>query len=100
MISEVSHTSKPIIQLPSELSGEIEWSPTEASQLWKTVYKWWENDKHAIKHVNANPNLTIGFENFARRSIERISIFLARVVLPKMDAADEDEWNHYPLISV
>ena len=93
MIGEVSDTSKPIIQLPSELSGEIEWSPTEASQLWKTVYKWWENDKHAIKHVNANPNLTIGFENFARRSIERISMFLARVVLPKMDAADEDKWT-------
>ncbi len=93
MIHEVSSASKPVVLLPSETQGEIEWELTEVNQLWNDVYEWWENDKHAIKHVNNNPKITSGFEEFARRSIERISMFLSRVVLPQMETANEEEWD-------
>ena len=93
MISEISYASKPIVQLPWEPSGEIEWDLAEIDQLWKDVYEWWENDKHAIRHVNNNPGHTYGFEEFARLSMERISMFLSRVVLPQMETANEEEWD-------
>ncbi len=93
MIHEVSIASKPVIRLPSDPQGKIEWELSEVNQLWNDVNNWWENDKHAIKHVNNNPSHTNGFEDFARRSIERIGMFLSRVVLPQMEAANEEEWN-------
>lgn len=93
MIHEISIASRPVVLLPSETQGEIEWELTEVNQMWIDVYEWWENDKHAIKHANKNPGLTGGFEEFARRSIERISMFLSRVVLPQMETANEEEWE-------
>ena len=93
MIHEISIASRPVVLLPSETQGEIEWELTEVNKMWNDVYEWWENDKHAIKHVNNNPGLTSGFEEFARPSIERISMFLSRVVLPQMVTASEEEWE-------
>ena len=92
MILEVSSASKPVVQLLSEPPGKIEWDLTEKNQMWNEVYEWWENDKHVIKQSNHIPNFAAGFDGFARSSLERISMFLSRVVLPKMDAASEDEW--------
>ena len=93
MIHEISIASRPVVLLPSETQGEIDWELTEVNQMWNDVYKWWENDKHAIKHVNNNPGLTSGFEEFARRSIDRVSMFLSRVVLPQMETANEEDWD-------
>ena len=93
MIREVSSASKPIIRLTSEPQGEIEWERTEANQLWKDVYEWWENDRHVIQQTNQNPSFAAGFDGYARLTLERISMFLARVVLPQMETATEEEWN-------
>ena len=93
MIHEVSSASKPVVLLPSETRGEIDWDKTEVSLMWKLVYDWWENDKHAIKHVNNNPGHKSGFEEFARHSIKRIGMFLSRVVLPHMETAKEEDWK-------
>ena len=93
MIHEVSSASKPVIRLPSDLRGKIQWNLTEVRQMWKDVYEWWENDKHVIKQTNNDPNFAAGFDGYARQSLERISMFLARVVLPKMETANEDEWT-------
>ena len=93
VIREVSSASKPIIRLPSEPEGEVEWELTEANQLWKDVYEWWENDRHVIQQTNQNPGFAAGFDGYARLTLERISMFLSRVVLPRMETANEEEWN-------
>lgn len=92
MIREVSNASNPVVRLPSEPQGKIKWDPTEVRQLWKDVFEWWENDKYVIKKTNQDPSFAAGFDDYARSTLERISMFLSRVVLPKMEAADEEEW--------
>ena len=93
MIHEVTSASKPVVRLPSEPQGEIEWELTEVNQMWNDVYEWWENDKHAIKRTNQDSRFAAGFDDNIRRSLERTSTFLARVVLPQMGTASEDEWT-------
>lgn len=93
MILEVSSASKPVVRLPSEPNGEIEWESAEVDQMWHDVYEWWENEKHVIKQTNENPNFAAGFDGYTRLSLKRASMFLARVVLPQMDSASEDEWS-------
>ena len=93
MIREVSSASKPVVRLPSEPEGEIEWESAEVNKMWKEVYDWWENDKHVFKQTNENPSSATGFDGYARLSLKRASMFLARVVLPQMNSASEVEWN-------
>ena len=93
MIREVSSASKPIVRLPSEPKGEIEWELTEANQMSKDVFEWWENDRHVIQQTNQNPGFAAGFDSYARLTLERTSVFLSRVVLPHMETTNEEEWN-------
>lgn len=96
MIFDVSHASKPVVQLPTEPRGGIEWESTEINQLWEVVYEWWENDRLAIKQASKNPNFAgglVGHDRYVRFSIERIGMLLSRVVLPKMDAGNRDDWT-------
>ena len=93
MIHDVSNSSKPVIRLPGESQGKIEWSLTEAKDLWRKVYEWWNNDKHAIKHSNLAFRGFGEFDRYAKNTTVRISQFLARVVLPYLDSSHEEEWT-------
>ncbi len=93
MILEVTNASKPVIHLPYELEGHIDWSLTEAIQLWKEVIEWWKNEKSAFEYAQGQPEFFGGFDRYARASTERLGMFLARVILPRMNAASEDDWN-------
>ena len=77
IICEWALASKPVVQLPYEWAGKIEWSWDEIRELWAQV-------------VEAILPLTL---NSIEASVERASMFLARAVLPNMDSASEDEWS-------
>ena len=77
IICEWAFASKPVVQLPYEWAGKIEWSWDEIRELWAQV-------------VEAILPLTL---NSIEASVERAGMFLARAVLPNMDSASEDEWS-------
>ncbi len=97
MIHDVSNMSRPVVRLPEEAQGKIEWSLAEAKELWKDVYEWWNNDKHAIRHAIKHSNQfsihVLDYASYARHTTARISQFLARVVLPLLDSSHEEEWS-------
>ena len=93
MVREVSSSTKPIVRLPSEPRGEIEWAITEVDQLWQAVHEWWENDRHAFQQPQYYSLFAAGTERYLHRTIEYISMFLSRVLLPHMDTASEEEWS-------
>ena len=92
-IREISRSTKPFVQLPLEAEGKVEWTFAEAIGVWEKVFEWWENDRRAIQHSNQNPSFPRIFHNYARLTLERISMFLARVILPHMETASEEQWN-------
>ena len=93
MILEVTDASKPVIHLPYELEEHIDWSSTEAIQLWKEAIEWWKNEKSAFEYAQGGPKFFGGADRYARASTERLGMFLARVILPRINAASEDELN-------
>lgn len=88
VIREWAFASKPVVQLPYEWEGKIEWSWDESWELWAQVVEWWQNDKIAFDRPI--PSMVL---NPIEASVERAGMFLARAVLPNMDSASEDEWS-------
>ena len=46
MIFNAALASKPIVHIPDESKGIIEWSLDERNQLWAKVIEWWNEKKH------------------------------------------------------
>ena len=86
-----AYSSKPIVQLPHEPKGTIEWSSDETKKLWERVFVWWNNNRIVFAH--ATHALFVNTD-YISASLKNIEIFLARSVLPNMDSASEDEWNN------
>lgn len=93
IICEWAFASKPVVQLPYEWEGKIEWSWDESRELWAQVVEWWQNDKIVFDRQIPFPALNSMTLNFIEASVERAGMFLARAVLPNMDSASEDEWS-------
>lgn len=93
IICEWAFASKPVVQLPYEWEGKIEWSWDESWELWAQVVEWWQNDKIAFDRQIPSSALNSMTLNFIEASVERAGMFLARAVLPNMDSASEDEWS-------
>ena len=91
MILEVAFASKSIVQLPYESKGIIEWSLEETRELWQKMIEWWENVKVVL--VLEKPSSYPHGTGRISLSLKYLGTFLARVVLPKMDSASEDEWK-------
>ena len=91
MILEVAFASKSIVQLPYESKGIIEWSLEETRELWQKMIEWWESVK-VVLVLEKPSSYPLGTERITS-SLEYLGTFLARVVLPKMDSASEDEWK-------
>ena len=91
MIQELALVSKPIVQLPRESKGIIEWNLDETKELREKTIEWWENDRVvlALEKYAPFPGGTVRISS----NLENIGIFLARAVLPKMDSVSEDEWD-------
>lgn len=90
LISEISLASKPIIQLAGEAEGKIEWTPEEAKCLYDKAREWWANDKEAFERDT-------GFGLFGHMDVlttaKELGQFLARTILPRMERADENDWQ-------
>lgn len=90
MISELAYASKPVVHLPHEPEGMIEWTPDEIKGLWKKATDWWKNDKVVLSLEKSSP--FFGTDHISI-SLERLGMFLARAVLPNMHSASQEEWN-------
>lgn len=91
MISELAYASKPIVHLPHEPEGMIEWTPDEIKGLWEKVIDWWKNDNVVLSEKESFPLLEA--YHHISISLKRLGMFLARVVLPNMHSDNQDEWN-------
>ena len=90
MIFNAALASKPIVHIPYESKGIIEWSLDERNQLWAKVIEWWNEERIMFSYEKAAP--FIGTEHISD-SLNKAGIFLVRAMLPDMDSASEDEWN-------
>lgn len=91
MIQEIAFASKPVVQIPHEPLGMIEWEDDDAKDLWRKALEWWENVKHILIEDRSSP-FPMGRDHILP-TLDLLGMFLARTVLPKMDAASEDEWE-------
>ena len=62
----------------------------ETRELGEKAIEWWENDKAALAQRESVDLL--GIDHILPR-LERLGMFLTRVVLPNMGSVSEDEWN-------
>ena len=92
MISELAYTSKPVVHLPHELEGMIEWTPDEIKGLWEKMFDWWKNDKVVLSEKESFPLLE-AYHPFLSINLEGLGMFLAGAVLPNMHSDNQDEWN-------
>ena len=90
MIFNAALASKPIVHIPYESKGIIEWSLDERNQLWAKVIEWWNEERIMFSYERAAP--FFGTEHISD-SLNKAGIFLVRAMLPDMDSASEDEWN-------
>ena len=87
LILEMAYVSKPIVHVPSEPMGFIEWSRDETRILWSKISEWWHNDKHALK-----PSSIFGSDSIIE-TVRNAGLFLRQALLPKMETATDDEWK-------
>ena len=87
LILAMARASRPIIHVPYEWKGLIDWSRKDAKILWLKVVEWWHNDKRAL-HLGSFFRAD-GVIATARNA----AMFLWRAVLPTMDAASEEDWK-------
>lgn len=90
MILNAALASKAVVHIPRESQGIIEWSLDERNELWDKVIEWWNKERVMFSIEKSVPFL--GTEHISD-SLDKVGMFLARAILPKMDSASEDEWN-------
>jgi len=92
-VLEATFASKPVIQLAGEPNGEIDWSVEESQQLYVKAFSWWQNDRAIFDSVKEG----VGFGLFSAepvlKTLERIGQFLSRAILPRMEWANEENWQ-------
>ena len=89
MILNSAFASKPVVQIPHEQEGIIEWGRDEANELLDKSIEWWNGEKGLFALEKSTP--FVGIRHLSA-SLEKFGIFLARAVLPNMGATG-DEWN-------
>jgi hypothetical protein len=93
MILEVSMATKPLVLLPDEAKGEIEWTADEAKLLWSKALDWWNNDK-ALLNEDRGVDLFGGMgKDSILATLECFDLFLARAVFPYMKGWPDAEWT-------
>ena len=91
IIQEIASVSKPIVQIPNEPKGIIEWDEDEAHELWIKALEWWSDAKSVLAIERASP-FPLG-RNQILPFVDYFGMFLARAVLPKMSMSEKDEWE-------
>jgi hypothetical protein len=93
LIEETLYASTPVIRLAGETSGGIEWTPEESKQLYLKACEWWANDKNAPKVAKGTDSFVFMGTHPVLDTLRILGEFLARAVLPRMEWADENEWQ-------
>jgi hypothetical protein len=75
LIGSMAHASRPVVRVPYERKGFVDWSWRDAKKLWSKTIEWWHGD----------------WRNVA--TARNAATFLWRAVLPKMDTASEADWK-------
>ncbi len=91
MILNAALASKAVVHIPHESKGIIEWNWDETKELWDKMLEWWDNEKIVLS-VERSAFVPFGTEDISD-NLEQVGTFLARAILPKMDSANEDDWN-------
>lgn len=86
LILAMARASKPIIHVPYEWKGLIDWTRKDSGILWSKAIEWWHNDKRAL-HLGESTR-----PNGVMATARSAAMFLWRAVLPMMEAASEEEW--------
>ena len=87
LIRAIARASMPMIHVPYEWKGSVDWSGEEAKMLLSKVFEWWHNDRRALRLgrlFRAEGVVT---------TAQNAGMFLWRAVLPKMESASEDDWE-------
>ena len=85
-IFDVAWASKPIIQVPGERTGCVEWTREEAKILLTRILDWWRNDKRAL------PGRSL-FSSDVKENADNAGVFLRRAVLSRRTEDIDDEWH-------
>lgn len=93
VILEVSMATKPLVLLPDEAKGEIEWTADEAKLLWSNALDWWNNDKALLNEVRGDDLFGGMGKDSIFATLERFDLFLARAVFPYMKGRPDAEWT-------
>ena len=93
MTFEVSMATKPVVLLPDEVKGEIEWAPDEAKSFWVKALDWWNNNKAFLREDCDDTSFGGMGQDSILATLERFDLFLARAVFPYMKDGTEDEWS-------
>lgn len=87
LITDMAHVSVPIVHIPYEPKGFVEWTRNETEALWSKVVEWWHNDKRALDgHSFFRSDSIVTTTKYA-------GLFLRHAVLPRMKTATDDEWE-------
>lgn len=86
----LAYASKPVVQLPEQITGLIEWNPEERREFWAIAIKWWKKNR-VLLNVEKR-NFAIGTSS-VENAFHHLVTVLARIVFPNMGSATEEEWN-------
>ena len=98
VIDSIARASIPIVHIPNESEGFVNWSNEDTKILWTKVIEWWHNDKHALHLEQFSRGIAGG-----SRADEQLTglfatawsagMFLRRAVLPAMQETNEENWK-------
>lgn len=88
LLVEASFASLPIVQLERHAESAVDWTFEESYQLFSKVLAWWKNDKVAIERFEDSLQA-----DEVREAASMIGEFLARVLLPLMQSAENRQWD-------
>jgi len=91
LLFEASCATKPLVQLPDEAIGLVEWSNSEARQLYAKMREWWNQEKVAF----FPPHDSDDSRSMLRNSLEDVGLFCARVLVPYSDNWSDAEWKDF-----
>ena len=90
LIYECAMASKPVILLDGESVGKVEWTEEEAKSLCLRVRGQWKATRATLEVLKGTALSLIGGRE---GSWDDLGSFLARVVLPRMGWAGDEEWK-------
>ena len=96
VIREAALVSRPVVQVPGEALGTVEWTEPEAESLHGVLVQWWEHDRKGLKafHRRGGGFGLMGTESITD-TLKRSADFLIRVVMPQARHWTAQQWEKF-----